>query len=166
MRGENFVAHLDGVGGTPVAHHCSRAMSDQISIDVTTYLVPYAYVVPIDFSRQVKRSLIRKQDAWKEAWIHVDPMQHVHSEFLWCGLSSGFSSFGPFAQNSMQRLRGTYSSLDAWGIHSVRLLWYAWRICSTFSSDTRVLPDCMWTLPFAILSCYALMAFLSCASSP
>jgi hypothetical protein len=24
MRGENFVAHLDGVGGTPVAHHWSR----------------------------------------------------------------------------------------------------------------------------------------------
>jgi hypothetical protein len=22
MRGENFVAHLDGLGGTPVAHHC------------------------------------------------------------------------------------------------------------------------------------------------
>jgi hypothetical protein len=21
MRGENFVAHLDGLGGTPVAHH-------------------------------------------------------------------------------------------------------------------------------------------------
>jgi hypothetical protein len=25
MRGENFVAHLDGLGGTPVAHHCSIA---------------------------------------------------------------------------------------------------------------------------------------------
>jgi hypothetical protein len=24
MRGENFVAHLDGLGGTPVAHHCSN----------------------------------------------------------------------------------------------------------------------------------------------
>jgi hypothetical protein len=24
MRGENFVAHLDGLGGTPVAHHCAR----------------------------------------------------------------------------------------------------------------------------------------------
>jgi hypothetical protein len=23
MRGEKFVAHLDGLGGTPVAHHCS-----------------------------------------------------------------------------------------------------------------------------------------------
>jgi hypothetical protein len=23
MRGENFVAHLDGLGGTPVAHHCT-----------------------------------------------------------------------------------------------------------------------------------------------
>jgi hypothetical protein len=23
MRGENFVAHLDGLGGTPVAHHYS-----------------------------------------------------------------------------------------------------------------------------------------------
>jgi hypothetical protein len=23
MRGENFVAHLAGLGGTPVAHHCS-----------------------------------------------------------------------------------------------------------------------------------------------
>jgi hypothetical protein len=22
MRGEHFVAHLDGLGGTPVAHHC------------------------------------------------------------------------------------------------------------------------------------------------
>jgi hypothetical protein len=33
MRGENFVAHLDGLGGTlvcrgtPVAHHCSRGPS-------------------------------------------------------------------------------------------------------------------------------------------
>jgi hypothetical protein len=24
MRGENFVAHLDGFSGAPVAHHCSR----------------------------------------------------------------------------------------------------------------------------------------------
>jgi hypothetical protein len=24
MRCENFVAHLDGLGGTPVAHHCSE----------------------------------------------------------------------------------------------------------------------------------------------
>jgi hypothetical protein len=23
MRCENFVAHLDGLGGTPVAHHCT-----------------------------------------------------------------------------------------------------------------------------------------------
>jgi hypothetical protein len=23
MRGENFVAHLDGLGGTPVARHCT-----------------------------------------------------------------------------------------------------------------------------------------------
>jgi hypothetical protein len=33
MRGENFVAHLDGLGGTPVcrgtpvAHHCVRQMA-------------------------------------------------------------------------------------------------------------------------------------------
>jgi hypothetical protein len=26
MRGENFVAHLDGLSGTPVAHHCPIAM--------------------------------------------------------------------------------------------------------------------------------------------
>jgi hypothetical protein len=26
MRGENFVAHLDGLGGTPVAHHWSNPM--------------------------------------------------------------------------------------------------------------------------------------------
>jgi hypothetical protein len=25
MRGEYFVAHLDGLGGTPVAHHCSNS---------------------------------------------------------------------------------------------------------------------------------------------
>jgi hypothetical protein len=25
MRGEKFVAHLDGLGGTPVAHHCTKA---------------------------------------------------------------------------------------------------------------------------------------------
>jgi hypothetical protein len=24
MRGGNFVAHLDGLGGTPVAHHWSK----------------------------------------------------------------------------------------------------------------------------------------------
>jgi hypothetical protein len=24
VRGENFVAHLDGLGGTPVAHHCPK----------------------------------------------------------------------------------------------------------------------------------------------
>jgi hypothetical protein len=24
MRGENFVAHLDGLGGTPVAHHWAK----------------------------------------------------------------------------------------------------------------------------------------------
>jgi hypothetical protein len=49
MRGENLVAHLDGLGGTPVAHHCSRAMSDQISVDVTTFRVPYAYVCRLIF---------------------------------------------------------------------------------------------------------------------
>jgi hypothetical protein len=27
MRGENFVAHLDGLGGTPVAHHCVAGSS-------------------------------------------------------------------------------------------------------------------------------------------
>jgi hypothetical protein len=27
MRGENFVAHLDGLGDTPVAHHCTRRMT-------------------------------------------------------------------------------------------------------------------------------------------
>jgi hypothetical protein len=26
MRGENFVAHLDGLGGTPVAHHWYNAL--------------------------------------------------------------------------------------------------------------------------------------------
>jgi hypothetical protein len=26
MRGENFVAHLDGLGGTPVAHHCPKGL--------------------------------------------------------------------------------------------------------------------------------------------
>jgi hypothetical protein len=26
IRGENFVAHLDGLGGTPVAHHWFRAL--------------------------------------------------------------------------------------------------------------------------------------------
>jgi hypothetical protein len=24
FRGQNFVVHLDGLGGTPVAHHCCR----------------------------------------------------------------------------------------------------------------------------------------------
>jgi hypothetical protein len=28
MSGENFVAHLDGLGGTPVAHHCIILMND------------------------------------------------------------------------------------------------------------------------------------------
>jgi hypothetical protein len=27
MRGENFVAYLDGLGGTPVAHHCLMVIS-------------------------------------------------------------------------------------------------------------------------------------------
>jgi hypothetical protein len=27
MRGEHFVGHLDGPGGTPVAHHCSEVKS-------------------------------------------------------------------------------------------------------------------------------------------
>jgi hypothetical protein len=26
MRGENFVAHIDGLGGTPVADHCDMSM--------------------------------------------------------------------------------------------------------------------------------------------
>jgi hypothetical protein len=29
MRGENFVAHLDGLGGTPVAHHWYRRTDRQ-----------------------------------------------------------------------------------------------------------------------------------------
>jgi hypothetical protein len=35
MRGENFVAHLDGLGGipvcrgTPVAHHCDKQMNQK-----------------------------------------------------------------------------------------------------------------------------------------
>jgi hypothetical protein len=37
MRGENFVARLDGLGGTPVAHHWSRpktfsSMSTALSV--------------------------------------------------------------------------------------------------------------------------------------
>jgi hypothetical protein len=27
MRGENLVAHLDGLCGTPVAHHCCNTMT-------------------------------------------------------------------------------------------------------------------------------------------
>jgi hypothetical protein len=34
MRGENFVAHLDVLGGTPVAHHWDKAVIDkQIKTD-------------------------------------------------------------------------------------------------------------------------------------
>jgi hypothetical protein len=38
MRGENFMPHLDGLGGTPVcrgtqvAHHCSRWLPNRILI--------------------------------------------------------------------------------------------------------------------------------------
>jgi hypothetical protein len=28
MRGENFVAHLDGLGGIPVARHCTRRLKN------------------------------------------------------------------------------------------------------------------------------------------
>jgi hypothetical protein len=40
MRGENFVAHLDGLGGTPVcrgtpvAHHCFREISLTGSVSI------------------------------------------------------------------------------------------------------------------------------------
>jgi hypothetical protein len=34
MRGENFVAHLEGVGGTPVAHHWIRVTEEIIFITV------------------------------------------------------------------------------------------------------------------------------------
>jgi hypothetical protein len=30
-RGEHFVVHLDGLGGTQVAHHCVRAQIPQIT---------------------------------------------------------------------------------------------------------------------------------------
>jgi hypothetical protein len=36
--------------------------------------------VLIGFSRLVEHSLVRKQDAWKEAGIHIDPMQHISIE--------------------------------------------------------------------------------------
>jgi hypothetical protein len=32
MKGENFVAHLDGLGGTPVAHHCVTPSSDTFKL--------------------------------------------------------------------------------------------------------------------------------------
>jgi hypothetical protein len=28
MKGKNFVAHLDGLSGTPVAHHCYRILDN------------------------------------------------------------------------------------------------------------------------------------------
>jgi hypothetical protein len=31
MRGENFVAHLDGLGGTPVAHYWNRSRQDSMA---------------------------------------------------------------------------------------------------------------------------------------
>jgi hypothetical protein len=39
VRGENFVAHLDGLGGTPVAHHWSIATIKAIytSVYVSIY---------------------------------------------------------------------------------------------------------------------------------
>jgi hypothetical protein len=30
IRDENFVAHLDGLGGTPVAHHCFKVLSQYL----------------------------------------------------------------------------------------------------------------------------------------
>jgi hypothetical protein len=45
-RGENFVAHLDGLGGTPVAHHWPRQtsqkdlISDLLDSDVFLELNP------------------------------------------------------------------------------------------------------------------------------
>jgi hypothetical protein len=45
--------------------------------------------VLIDFSSQVKCSVVRKRDAWKEARVRVDPVkhQHVDSEVSCCGYS-------------------------------------------------------------------------------
>jgi hypothetical protein len=48
MRGENFVAHLDGLGGTPVAHHFSSLSSTTQPID--------QHYNPI--SRQVKLNIL------------------------------------------------------------------------------------------------------------
>jgi hypothetical protein len=31
MRGKNFVAHLDGLGGTPIAHHWSKLRLNTLS---------------------------------------------------------------------------------------------------------------------------------------
>jgi hypothetical protein len=32
MRGEDFVAHLDGLGGTPVAHHWSSVKTGHVKL--------------------------------------------------------------------------------------------------------------------------------------
>jgi hypothetical protein len=38
MRGENFVAHLDGLGGTPVAHHWLRLWSSGLLGHIVLWL--------------------------------------------------------------------------------------------------------------------------------
>jgi hypothetical protein len=61
VRSENFVAHLDGLGGTPVcrgtpvAHHCSRAENENV-----IYVRPYVRM--FHFEQQSTRQTSNKFD--------------------------------------------------------------------------------------------------------
>lgn len=66
--------------GTPNAHF--RAISDELSVALTIFQALHAYIVPSHVSRLVKRSLIRKQDATKEARLLAVPTVTTVEEYV------------------------------------------------------------------------------------
>jgi hypothetical protein len=78
--------------------------------------------MPIDFSRLVESSLVRKQNARKETGIRTNPLEYVSKESRRSGLPSGlnFWVISTLYANKCSRLwgtlcmaRGTCSSRDA-----------------------------------------------------
>lgn len=91
-----------------------RAISDYLYVDVKVFRASYACLVPLDF-------VVRKQGAWTEGSVHMNPMQHVSSEdlspwlvcFQFLNICTLYANDRSDLWSTRYTVRGTCGSLNA-----------------------------------------------------
>lgn len=153
-----YSLHEENGPNNSVLHYATR-ISDQLSVDISTFRALYAFAVLTDFSGHVKRNVVRKQDACKKARIHVDPLQHANSEvpstwlIVWFQLNDSLhfvrKEVQPFDQKSTRR-RTRYLPVPGRltdGFRRAALERTAIRSTSASDTPSPVPPDCLLTVP-------------------